>query len=63
LDEGKIMGVIINEFEMIVDGERQQTQPAEQPVPEKALEKSISPRDVAAILEHECQRQLRLLAH
>lgn len=58
------MGVIINEFEMLIGDEEK---PAAEPVnrePETATqEKELAPKDVFAIIEHDWRRRYRVLAH
>jgi len=57
------VGVIINEFEMIVEEEAERpTTPGTTPVPEQPAPQ-YKPMDIHAILIHEFQRELRVMAH
>lgn len=57
------MGVIINEFEMIVE---ENTPPTPETPPAQTQEQpslNYKPMDIHAVFTHEIQRELRLIAH
>jgi len=57
------MGVIINEFEMVVEESPEAPSSPSAPAEDMGLTPELSPMDIVFIIDHEEERQLRIFAH